>query len=133
LVLGLSLSLICTIFSSLTGFGYFSDESPYWNFLRFDNLSQFFLFVIQLVAIPVSIYNFSYLKGYIEERKKIKTVFVFYICVIIIYSISSCSKPRNNVFNSMGNKSLTGYFAMLLEKKKAKFKKGAFIILQLHM
>ncbi len=57
LLVGLSLSLLCTIFSPLFGFGGFTDNKPYWNFLRFDNLSLLFLFIIQLIAIPVSIYN----------------------------------------------------------------------------
>ena len=126
LVLGLSLSLICTIFSSLTGYGYFSDERPYWNFLRFDNLSQFFLFVIQVVAIPVSIYNFSYLKGYIEEGKKIKTVFVFYILLLLSTQLVVVVNHAIMFLIVWEIMSLTGYFAMLLEKEKSEVQKGSF-------
>ncbi len=126
LLIGLVLSFVCTLFSSLFGFIAFLDTKPYWNYLRFDNLSQFFLFVIQLIAIPISIYNYSYLKEYIKEGREIKTVLVFYILLLLSTQLVVIINHAILFLIIWEIMSLTGYFAMLLEREKSDVQKGSF-------
>lgn len=126
LTVGLVLSLFTLMGSSLFGFSSFLDNKPYWNFLRFDNLSLYFLIVIQFVAIAVNIYNFSYLKEYINKGRQIKSVFIFYVILLISTQMLVVVNHSILFLIVWEVMSLSGYFAMLLEKEKTEVQKGSF-------
>ncbi len=126
LTIGLGFSLFTIMFSYLFGFGNFLDNKPYWNYLRFDNLSLYFLFIIQLVAIAVNIYNFSYLNEYIAKGKDIKSVFLFYVILLLSTQVLVVSNHAILFLIVWEVMSLSGYFAMILDKEKEEVQKGSF-------
>ena len=74
LLIGLVFGLISTLSSALFSSAEISSKGIFDNWIRLDGLSIYFLFIIQLVAIPTTIYNFSYLKHHIEQNKSIKSL-----------------------------------------------------------
>jgi len=83
LLIGLAIGLSSTLSSALFSSNDISSQLIFYNFIRLDGLGSYFLFIIQLVAIPTTIYNFSYLQHYIEEKRSIKSFVVFYIILIV--------------------------------------------------
>lgn len=68
LLVGLTLGLASTLSSALFSSAEISTESIFLGYIRLDALSLYFLFIVQLVAIPTTIYNFSYLQHYVEKK-----------------------------------------------------------------
>lgn len=126
LLIGLSLGLFSTLSSALFSSTDISSTSFFYNFIRLDSLSIYFLFIIQLVAIPTVIYNFSYLQHYIEENKSIKSFLVFFILLLFSTQFIVISNHAILFLVSWEIMSITGYLGMLLEKEKEEVQKGSF-------
>lgn len=126
MLIGLVFGLISTLSSAIFSSATFSSTSIFYNFIRLDGLGTFFLFIIQLVAIPTTIYNFSYLRHYIEGKKSIKSFYSFYILLLISTQFIVIANQAILFLVSWEVMSITGYLGMLLEKEKKEVQKGSF-------
>lgn len=126
LILGLVLSIIptvTTLFSAGSGI-----SAPY-DWLSFDGLSSYFLFVIQLVAIPVTLYNIPYFTRYIEKNRSLTGYLVFYIILIVSSQAIVISNHAVLFLVCWEIMSISGYVAMLPEKEKEEVQTGSFYYL----
>ncbi|MFH0733475.1 MAG: proton-conducting transporter membrane subunit [bacterium] len=126
LIFGLCLGLISTLSSALFSSGLISSNQIFSNWIRLDGLSLYFLFIIQLVAIPTTIYNLSYLPFYIEKKRSLKSFMTFYILLIISTQIIVIANQSILFLVSWEIMSITAYLSMLLEKEKEEVQHGSF-------
>jgi formate hydrogenlyase subunit 3/multisubunit Na+/H+ antiporter MnhD subunit len=126
LLIGLAIGLSSTLSSALFSSNDISSQIIFYNFIRLDGLGSYFLFIIQLVAIPTTIYNFSYLQHYIEEKRSIKSFVTFYIILLISTQFIVIANQAILFLVSWEVMSITGYLGMMLEKEKEEVQKGSF-------
>ncbi len=126
LLIGLALGLFSTLSSALFSSVEISSQIIFYNFIRLDGLGTYFLFIIQLVAIPTTIYNFSYLQHYIEEKKSVKSFITFYIILLISTQFIVIANQAILFLVSWEVMSMSAYLAMILEKEKDEVQKGSF-------
>jgi len=126
LLIGLAIGLSSTLSSALFSSNEISSQIIFYNFIRLDGLSTYFLFIIQLVAIPTTIYNFSYLQHYIEEKRSVKSFIVFYIILLISTQFIVISNHAILFLVSWEIMSMSAYLAMILEKEKEEVQRGSF-------
>lgn len=126
LLIGLALGICSTLSSALFTSAEISSHAIYYNFIRLDGLSTYFLFIIQLVAIPTSVYNFSYLQHYIDGKRSIKSFVTFYILLLISTQFIVIANHSILFLVSWEVMSLSAYLAMILEKEKEEVQKGSF-------
>ena len=100
LLIGLSIGLISTLSSTLFTSNQILVKSSFANFIRLDGLSLYFLFIIQLIAIPTTIYNIKYLEHYIEKKRRIKNFLVFYIVLMISTQVIVIADRKSTRLNS---------------------------------
>ncbi len=126
LILGLLISIVptvATLFSAGSGI-----SAPY-EWLSFDGLSGYFLFVIQLVAIPTTLYNMPYFSHYIEKNRSVTSFLVFYIILIVSSQAIVISNHAVLFLVCWEIMSISGYVAMLPEKEKEEVQTGSFYYL----
>lgn len=124
LILGLILGLATTLSSIFsTSVNYLS---MFNEFIFIDNLSRYFLFVVQLIAIPTTIFNYSYLNHYIKEKRSVKSFMLFYIILLISTQIIVIANHAVLFLVAWEVMSLSSYFAMVLEKEKQEVQRGSF-------
>lgn len=126
LLIGLVLGLVSTLSSALFSSTDISSTPIFYNFIRLDGLGIYFLFIVQLIAIPTTIYNFSYLQHYIEEKKSIKSFLTFYILLLISTQFIVISNHAILFLVSWEVMSMSAYLAMILEKEKEEVQRGSF-------
>lgn len=126
LLIGLVLGIISTLSSALFLSAELTPNTIFQNMMRLDGLGTYFLFIIQLVAIPTTIYNFSYLQHYIEEKRSIKSFVTFYIILLISTQFIVIANHSILFLVSWEVMSISGYLAMMLEKEKEEVQKGSF-------
>ncbi len=126
LILGLCLGLTSTLSSALFSSGIISSTPIFDNWLRLDGLSYYFLFIVQLVAIPTTIYNFSYLDHYVGQKRSLKSFMAFYVLLLISTQFIVISNHAVLFLVSWEIMSITAYLAMILEKEKEEVQKGSF-------
>ena len=126
LLIGLVFGLISTLSSALFSSAEISSKGIFDNWIRLDGLSIYFLFIIQLVAIPTTIYNFSYLKHHIEQNKSIKSFITFYIILLISTQIIVIANQAVLFLVSWEVMSMSAYLAMIYEKEKEEVQQGSF-------
>lgn len=126
LLIGLALGLFSTLSSALFSSAEITSTSIFYNFIRLDGLGTYFLFIIQLVAIPTTIYNFSYLQHYIEEKRSIKSFVTFYIILLTSTQFIVIANQAILFLVSWEVMSITGYLGMMLEKEKEEVQHGSF-------
>jgi hydrogenase-4 component B len=96
------------------------------NWIRLDGLGLFFLFIIQLVAIPAVIYNFSYLQHYLDEKRSIRAFFTFFTIMLVSTELLVLSNHVLLFLISWEVMSITAYVGMTLEKEKEEVQNGSF-------
>lgn len=126
LLIGLTLGLISTLSSALFSSADIISKSIYGGWIRLDGLSIYFLFIIQLVAIPTTIYNLSYLQHYIEQKRSIKSFVTFYIILLISTQFIVIANQAILFLVSWEVMSMSAYLAMILEKEKEEVQRGSF-------
>lgn len=126
LLVGLMLGLISTSASTLFSFSDMSTESFFYNLIRIDGLGSYFLFIIQLIAIPTTIYNVSYLQHYIDENRSVKSFLTFYFTLLISMQLIVIANHSILFLVSWEIMSISAYLAMILEKEKEEVQKGSF-------
>lgn len=129
LLVGLTLGLISTLSSAFFSSAEISSRNIFENWIRLDGLSIYFLFIIQLVAIPTTIYNFSYLQHYIEQKRPIKSFIIFYIKLLISTQILVIANQAIFFLVCWEVMSMSAYLAMILEKEKEEVQSGSFYYL----
>jgi formate hydrogenlyase subunit 3/multisubunit Na+/H+ antiporter MnhD subunit len=130
LLLGLSIGVIYTLNLLLSPFQY--EKEPLivaGNFIRLDGLSLFFLFVIQLVSIPITIFNLSYLNHYIETKRSIKAFLIFYALILIFTQLVVVANQAIFFLVCWETMSISAYLAISLEKEKEEVQRGSFYYL----
>lgn len=132
LLTGLILGFIQT-FSALV-----YSNSDYLNFnyfiiseklFRFDSLSLYFLCIIQLVAIPITIYSYSYLKHYIEKNKNIRSTLIFYTVLLVSTQLLVIANHSIFFLICWEVMSTSAYLGMIFEKEKRDVQTGSFYYL----
>ena len=126
MLIGLTLGLFSTLSSTLFSSADISSTTIFYSFIRLDSLGTYFLFIIQLVAIPTTIYNFSYLQHYIEEKRSIKSFVTFYIILLISTQFIVIANQAILFLVSWEVMSISAYLAMMLEKEKEEVQQGSF-------
>ena len=126
LLVGLTLGLASTLSSAIFSSAEISIDSIFSGYIRLDALSLYFLFIVQLVAIPTTIYNFSYLQHYVEKKRPIKSFVVFYIFLIISTQLIVITNHAIFFLVSWEIMSLSSYLGMILEREKEEVQRGSF-------
>jgi len=126
LLIGLTLGLISTLSSPLFSSAAISSKNIFSNLIRLDGLSIYFLFIVQLVAIPITVYNFSYLQHYIEKKRPIKNFIIFYIILLISTQLLVIANQAIFFLVCWEAMTISAYLAMVLEKEKEEVQRGSF-------
>ncbi len=126
LLIGLALGLISTLSLALFSSAEISPRNIFSNLIRLDGLSIYFLFIVQLVAIPITIYNFSYLQHYIEQKRPIKNFIIFYIILLISTQLLVIANQAIFFLVCWEAMTISAYLAMVLEKEKEEVQHGSF-------
>jgi len=126
LLIGLVLGLVSTLSSALFSSAEISSTGIFAGWIHLDGLSLYFLFIIQLVAIPTTIYNFSYLQHYIEQKRSIKSFVTFYIILLVSTQFIVIANQAILFLVSWEVMSISGYLAMIFEKEKEEVQRGSF-------
>jgi len=99
------------------------------NIIRFDSLGLFFLFVIQLAAIPLTIYSYSFLKHYTREKKSIRSLLIVYPILLISTQITVIANHTVLFLICWEIMSTAAYLGMIFEKEKKDVQTGSFYYL----
>ncbi|MDP3148593.1 MAG: proton-conducting transporter membrane subunit [Ignavibacteria bacterium] len=125
LILGFSSSFNALVFSNTTQHNISIFGIPN-SLFRFDALALYFLCIIQLVAIPISIYSYSYFKYYIERGKSVRSTLVFYTLLLVSTQLL-VSANHSIVFLIFWEvMSISAYLGMIFEKEKKEVQTGSF-------
>lgn len=126
LIIGLALGLCFTLNLLLSDSSLQISPKVFHNFIRFDDLNLYFLFLVQLIALPTTLYNFSYLEHYISKGHPVRSFIIFYILLMISTQIIVIANQAIFFLISWEIMSMSGYLAMILEKEKDEVQKGSF-------
>jgi hydrogenase-4 component B len=128
LISGLVLGLISTLSSVLFSPEGFSGDNIFLlnNWIRLDGLGLYFLFIIQLVAIPIAVYSFSYLPHYIDQRRPVRSFVSFFTIVMVSTQLVVIANQALFFLVSWEIMSVSACLGMMLEKEKEEVQKGSF-------
>jgi len=97
--------------------------------LRFDSLGLYFLAIIQLVAIPTTIYSFSYLDQYIEKGKSVRSTTLFYITLLVSTQLLVLANHAVFFLVCWEIMCTSAYLGMIFEREKLEVQRGSFYYL----
>lgn len=126
LALGLIIGFISTLSSALFSPDKIQSHGFFYNFIRFDGLGLYFLFIIQLVAIPTTIFNLSYLKHHIDQSKSIRSFVISYVILLVSTQLLVIANHSILFLVCWEVMSMSAYTAMILEKEKEEVQRGSF-------
>ncbi|HNW81499.1 MAG TPA: proton-conducting transporter membrane subunit [bacterium] len=127
LIAGLLISIVPTLILLFLNISDF--DTRFGGLFHFDGLANYFLFVMQLVAIPTTIYNLSYFRHYIEEKKPVRNFLIFYIIMLVSSQVIVIANHAILFLVSWEIMSISGYAGMMLEKEKEEVQTGSFYYL----
>lgn len=129
----LTIGLLSGFISSFTSLVYSNSSTQNFSFFgipnnlfRFDALALYFLCIIQLVAIPITIYSYSYFKHYIEKGKKVRSTLVFYTLLLVSTQLLVTANHSILFLIFWEVMSISAYLGMIFEKEKVEVQKGSF-------
>ena len=129
----LTIGLLLGFISSFTPLVYSNALTQNFNFFgipnnlfRFDLLALYFLCIIQLVAIPITIYSYSYFKHYIEKGKKVRNTLVFYTLLLVSTQLLVTANHSILFLIFWEVMSISAYLGMIFEKEKVEVQNGSF-------
>lgn len=125
LLLGLISSFTSLVYSNspIQSFSFFGIPN---NLFRFDALALYFLCIIQLVAIPITIYSYSYFRHYIEQGKKVRSTLVFYMLLLVSTQLLVTANHSILFLIFWEVMSIAAYLGMIFEKEKEEVQNGSF-------
>ena len=126
LVIGLAIGLISTLSLLVFSNPGTSSNDIFHNWIRLDGLSLYFLFIVQLIAIPTTIYNISYMQHYIEQSRPIKSFIIPYILLLLSTQMLVIANQAVFFLVCWEVMSMSAYIAMIFEKEKEEVQKGSF-------
>lgn len=129
----LTIGLLLGFISSFTSLVYSNSPTQSFSFFgipnnlfRFDALALYFLCIIQLVAIPITIYSYSYFKHYIEKGKKVRSTLVFYSLLLVSTQLLVTANHSILFLIFWEVMSISAYLGMIFEKEKKEVQTGSF-------
>ena len=96
---------------------------------RFDALGLYFLAIVQLVAIPTTIYSYSSLKHYIDKGKSVKQLLAVYPILLVATQLTVVSNHSILFLVCWELMSTAAYLGMVFEKEKKDVQTGSFYYL----
>lgn len=127
LVSGLVVGLCGTAAALLALPGRAAEPLPFVHgMFRFDGLALFFLAVIQLAAIPVSIFSYSYLGRYLEKGKSVAGTLVFFIALLLSTQLLVAANHAILFLVCWELMSTSAYLGMIFEREKNEVQTGSF-------
>ena len=96
---------------------------------RFDALGLYFLCIVQLVAIPTTIYSYSSIKHYMDKGKSIKQLLVFYPILLVATQLTVIANHSILFLVCWELMSTAAYLGMIFEKEKRDVQTGSFYYL----
>ena len=96
---------------------------------RIDSLALYFLAIIQLVAIPTTIYSYSYVKHYIDKEKPINGFVIIYALMLVSTQLVVIVNHSIIFLICWEVMSITSYLGMVFEKEKEEVQRGSFYYL----
>lgn len=99
------------------------------NLFRFDTLGLYFLCIVQLVAIPTTIYSYSSLNHYIGKGKSIRQLLVFYPILLVATQLTVIANHTILFLVCWEFMSTAAYLGMIFEKEKKDVQTGSFYYL----
>ncbi|MCK9212765.1 MAG: hypothetical protein M0P61_18210, partial [Ignavibacteriaceae bacterium] len=125
LVLGFISTFTALVFSnsSLQSFSFFGIPN---NLFRFDSLALYFLCIVQLAAIPISIYSYAYFNHYIDEGKPVRSTLVFYTLLLVSTQLLVTANHSILFLIFWEVMSISAYLGMIFEKEKVDVQTGSF-------
>lgn len=96
---------------------------------RFDSLGLYFLCIIQLVAVPTTIYGYSYLKHYISEGKSVRGYLAFYAMLLLSTQLIVVANHAIFFLVCWELMSTSAYLGMIFQKEKREVQSGSFYYL----
>lgn len=125
LLVGVVIGLISTA-SILFYYGNVSTKYIFSNWVRLDGLGLYFLFIIQLATVPITIYNLSYLQHYIEKKRPIRNFIIFYVIMVIATQLLVIANQAIFFLICWEVMTIAAYLAMTLEREKEEVQYGSF-------
>lgn len=125
LVLGFISTFTALVFSNspLQSFNFFGIPN---NLFRFDSLAIYFLCVVQLAAIPISIYSYAYFNHYIDKGKPVRSTLVFYTLLLVSTQLLVTANHSILFLIFWEVMSISAYLGMIFEKEKTDVQTGSF-------
>ena len=96
---------------------------------RFDALGLYFLAIVQLVAIPTTIYSYSSLNHYMAKGKSVKQLLVVYPVLLAATQLTVVSNHSILFLVCWELMSTAAYLGMIFEKEKEDVQAGSFYYL----
>ncbi|HEY1407154.1 MAG TPA: proton-conducting transporter membrane subunit, partial [Spirochaetota bacterium] len=95
----------------------------------FDPLGLYFLAIIQLIAIPTTIYSYSYFNHYSGTDKPVKSTAIFFVTLLVSTQLVAISNHAILFLISWELMSISAYLGMIFEKEKKEVQTGSFYYL----
>ncbi|HCL57116.1 MAG TPA: hypothetical protein DHW82_08940 [Spirochaetia bacterium] len=95
-------------------------------YFRFDSLAFYFLFLIQLAGIPITIFSYSYFNHEIKEKKSVKSTLFFYAGLLVFTQLVVVVNQAVVFLVFWELMSLFAYLGMIFEKEKKEVEIGSF-------
>lgn len=100
-----------------------------FDLFRFDPLGLYFLFIVQLAAIPVTIYSYSYLQHYIDKGRSVKSFILFYVLLVVSTQLLVITNHTIMFLICWEVMSTSAYLGMIFENEKKEVQDGSFYYL----
>lgn len=96
---------------------------------RFDSLGLYFLCIVQLVAIPTTIYSYSSLRHYLDKGKSVRQLLAVYPILLVATQLTVVSNHAILFLVCWELMSTAAYLGMIFEKEKKDVQTGSFYYL----
>ncbi|MBI2417853.1 MAG: hypothetical protein HYV28_08110 [Ignavibacteriales bacterium] len=120
MITGLASALLTALYPAPSG------NIILYEWLRLDPLGLYFLSIIQLVAIPTIIYNYSYLRHHIDKKKSVKSFVTFFTTLLVSTQLLVTANHAIFFLVCWEIMSMAAYLGMIFEKEKKEVQQGSF-------
>lgn len=96
---------------------------------RFDSLGLYFLSIVQLIAIPTTIYSYSSIRHYLDKGRSVKQLLIFYPILIVATQLLVVANHAILFLVCWELMSTAAYLGMIFDKEKHEVQTGSFYYL----